>query len=278
MNPNDTGLIYYGTDYQYILDLDKMGLQSPRHRNEQYISVSISGYESKNKCEHPELQEFARIFSEELKIAEYKDCFLNYKSGYVNSITCVEGFGPNPNLFYNSFFGLVENLSNNNLVTVVLSSEASNYLVFPDKEREFEYLSLALHCFIKEIIPDLIIGWIVSNDNVQDLKQKMDLGVIEKREIWSIKEFQTFDFDYEHCSRYGFFPHDINMYLDNVSPGNKYSKSSKNHLKNILQEVIQSEKIWNEQDNTIQDYLKRWMVGNQDKVMWNSMKWRYEWR
>jgi len=36
-DPNEKGIIYYGTDYQYIFDLDKSGLKSPRHRDEQFI-------------------------------------------------------------------------------------------------------------------------------------------------------------------------------------------------------------------------------------------------
>jgi len=66
-DPNKKGVIYYGTDYQYIYDFDKSGLKSPRHRDEQFISVSISGYEGKTKCDHPELKEFARVYSEEEK-------------------------------------------------------------------------------------------------------------------------------------------------------------------------------------------------------------------
>jgi len=78
-DPNRKGIIYYGTDYQYTYDLDKSGLKSPRHRDEQFISVSISGYEGKTKCDHPELKEFAMVYSEEMKIAECNDGFLCYK-------------------------------------------------------------------------------------------------------------------------------------------------------------------------------------------------------
>jgi len=97
--PNRNGTIYYGTDYQYIYDLDKFGLKSPRHRDEQFISVSISGYKSKIKCEHPELKEFASVYAEEIKIAKFSNGYLSYKNGYTNSLTCIEGFGPSPNLY-----------------------------------------------------------------------------------------------------------------------------------------------------------------------------------
>ena len=276
-DPNRKDIIYYGTDYQYIYDLDKFGLQAPRHRNEQFISVSISGYESKTKCEHPELIEFVRVYTEEIKIAECDKGFLCYKNGYVNSLTCVEGFGPSPNLYYNSYFGLIENSRSKDLVTAVLSDKATKHLVFPDKEREFEHLSLALHGFIEEINPDFIIGWIVADEHVDELKNKMVAGEMNKREVWSIKNFQTFNFDMEHRSRYGFFPSDVDMYLKNIDANNIYSVSSKEHLKNILQEVIQNDMNWNEQGSILQNKIKEWWNKHKDKVVWDSKELRYKW-
>jgi hypothetical protein len=276
-DPNQKGAIYYGTDYQYIYDLDKLGLKSPRHRDEQFISISISGYDGVQKCEHPELKEFARVYAEELEIAEYKEGFLIYKSGYINSVTCIEGFGPNPNTHYNSFFGLIQNTCSKDLVTAVLSKEAAKYLVFPDKEREFEHLSLALHGFIREINPEFIIGWIVADERINDLKNKMDSADIRKREIWSINEFNTTKFDLEHRSRYGFYPSDVNMYLENLNVNNIYLISSKEHLKNILQEVIPCEVDWNKEGKILGEEIKRWWNENKDRTVWNSAKYRYEW-
>jgi hypothetical protein len=276
-DPNQKGAIYSGTDYQYIYDLDKLGLKSPRHRDEQFISISISGYGGVQKCEHPELKEFARVYAEELEIAEYKEGFLNYKSSCINSVTCIEGFGPNPNTHYNSFFGLIQNMCSKDLVTAVLSKEAAKYLVFPDKEREFEHLSLALHGFITEIKPEFIIGWIVADERVHDLKNKMDSADIKKREIWSINEFNTTKFDLEHRSRYGFYPSDVNMYLENLNVNNIYLIPSKEHLKNILQEVIQCEVDWNKEGQILGEEIKRWWNENKDRTVWNSAKYRYEW-
>jgi len=277
-DPNEKGIIYYGTDYQYIFDLDKSGLKSPRHRDEQFISVSISGYKGKTKCEHPELMEFVRIYSEELKIAESSEGFLTYKNGYANSITCVEGFGPNPNLYYNSFFGLIENSRSKDLVTAVLSANASEYLVYPDREREFEHLSLALHGFIEEINPDLVMGWIVADEHVNELKNKMAAGEMKKREVWPIKNFQKLNFDMEHRSRYGFFPSDVNMYLEKIDSDNVYCVSSKEHLKNILQEVIPNDMDWNEQGSIIKDEIRKWWDINKEKIIWDSKNFRYRWQ
>jgi hypothetical protein len=276
--PNQKGTIYYGTDYQYIYDLDKSGLKSPRHKCEQFISVSISGYEGRIKCEHPELKEFARVYSEKLKAAEYKEGFLNYKSGYINSVTCIEGFGPNPNSHYNSFFGLVQNLCSKDLVTAVLSKEAGKHLVFPDEEKKFEYLSLALHGFIREINQDFIIGWIVADERMQELKDKMDSSKIKKRKVWPISKFTKFIFDLEHRSRYGFFPSDVNMYLENLNTNNIYFTPSKEHLMNILQEVIPGEMDWSKEGNILGRAIKKWWDNNKDRTVWNSTKYRYEWQ
>ena len=277
-DPNAKGVIYYGTDYKYINDLDQFGLKSPRHRDEQFISISISGYESKLKCEHTELTEIARVYSEELKVINFNDGFVSYKNGYINSITCVEGFGPSPNLYYHCYYGLIENSRSKDLVTAVLSDKAGKYLVFPDKEREFEYLTMALHGFIEKIDPDLIIGWIVADENVQDLKNKMITGEIKKREVWSVKIFETFNFDIEHRARYGYFPSDVNMYLENINNDSYYFISSKEHLKNILQDIISNDINWNEQGNILRNGIKKWWDENKEKTVWDSNKYRYKWK
>jgi len=277
-DPNKKGLIYYGTDYQYIEDLDKNGLKSPRHKDEQFISISISGYESKSKCEHPELKEFSRVYTEELKIAKINNDCLFYENGYINSMTCVEGFGPSPNLYYNSIFGLIENTRSLELVTAVLSEEAEKYLVFPDMEREFEHLSLALHGFIAEINPDYIIGWIVADENVQKLKSIMAKGELIEREVWSIKHFQTFNFDLEYRSRYDFSPSNINMYLENIDKNNMYSNTCKEHLKNILQEVVSSDINWNKQGDIVKNEIQNWLEKNNHKIYWDIRKYRYKWK
>jgi len=277
LDPNTKGLIYYGTDYKYINDLDQFGLKSPRHRDEQFISVSISGYESKTKCEHPELREFARVYTEELKVANLNDGFLCYKNGYINSLTCIEGFGPSPNLYYNSIFGLIENSRSKDLVTAVLSDKAEKYLVFPDEKREFEHLSLALHGFIEKIDPELIIGWITTDEQVQKLKNKMVMGELKEREVWSIKTFETFIFDIEHRSRYGFFPSDVNMYLENINSDGIYSIPCKEHIKNILQDIVQNKINWNEQGNILRNEIKIWWDENKEKTVWDNNKYRYKW-
>ena len=276
-DPNSKDLIYYGTEFKFIEELDRCGLKSPRFRKEQYISVSISGYKSEIKCEHPELKEFARVYCDELQIADLIDGCLHYKDGYTNSITCVEGFGPNPNLYYNSFYGLVSNSTKREVVTAVISEKASRYLVIPDPVNEFEYLSLSLHSFIEQILPEYIVGWIVPEDKVDEINNRINKGFMEKRQVWAVNQFESFNYDLEHLSRYGFFLNNLQMYLQALSKNNIYTQSSKNHLKNILQHLISDELLWDKNFTEIYDYLKDWFEVNRYKIVWNYLNYRFDW-
>lgn len=191
IDPNSCNMIYYGTDLNYIEDIDNNGLYKSRYREEQYISISISGYKGKLPCEHPELVGMAKIFSNELKVATFEDNYLHYNIGYVNSLTCFQGFGVCPNKYIHTFDGLVPNTNNNQKLTVVISDKASSLLVIPDKQNEFEYLSLAIHSFIKEIRPEDIVGYIVSQENVEYLNKLIEIKKIKPRNIWAIEDFKS---------------------------------------------------------------------------------------
>lgn len=190
INPNKSGLIYYGTDLCYIEEIDKNGVSKPRYRNEQFISVSISGYQGIIACTHPELIDMARIFSEELKVATFKNGYLHYKQGYINSLTCFQGFGVCPNKYIHTFDGLKLNINNDSKLTVVISDKASSLLAIPDKSNEFEYLSLAIHSFIKIIRPEDIIGYIVTKSNALSLKDLIEAKKLTSKYIWGIEDFK----------------------------------------------------------------------------------------
>jgi len=271
INPNDEGIIYYGTDFEYLDDLDKNGLNKPRKRNEQYISVSISGYKGKIKCEHPELKEMARVFANVLKIAGLNDDTLFYKPGYENTITYQQGFGPNSNEYYHSFFGLVKNTRTVNTVTLVISKEAQKFLAVPDKSFEFEYLSTALHGFIERIDQEYILGWIVSESRVREVKEQMAQGILQKRQVWSDKDFNTFQYAEEEIQRYGFYPSDISMYLDGLSKDSVYKDTRVEHLKRILEGVVKID--W---ESDFESELKEWLKENETKIEWNSNAYKYE--
>jgi len=272
INPNEEGIIYYGTGFEYLNDIDKNGLTKPRKRDEQYISVSISGYKGKIRCEHPELKEMARVFTNELKIAALNDGFLFYKPGYENTITCQHGFGPNPNEYHHSYYGLVKNTRTIDTITLVISKEAQKHLVTPDKTNEFEYLSIALHGFIERIDPDYILGWIVSESHVSEVKEQIAQGILIKRHIWSDKDFAAFQYTKEAIQRYGCFPDNISMYLDGISKDSVYKDTRIEHLKRILEGVVQID--WK---SDFESELIEWIKDNESKIKWNSENYKYEW-
>ena len=202
INPNEKGLLYYGTSMEQMLKLDQEGIDKPMVRQEQYISVSVSGYEGILPCEHPELKGMAEVFSNALKVAEFKDGYLKYHEGYVNSMTCFQGFGPCPNEYIHTFYGLSENYHDENRMTVVLSSSASKWLSKPDKDRKFEYLSLALHGFVSRIVPEDIIGWIVEDCKYDEILNKMKDGTLKQRALWKVSDFKPLELDLSKKNEY----------------------------------------------------------------------------
>lgn len=276
-NPNLNGTIYYGTDLKYINDIDKNGLLKPRIRHEQYISVSISGYNSDVQCNHPELEELARVFSEELKVAEYKDKKLSYKEGYINSITCLHGFGPNPNSYYPSFNGLMKNNRTLNTVVAVISKDALKDLVCPEKKDGFEYFSLALHGFIKNINPDMILGWIVHKEKADEIKEMMCTGVLKEKEIWIVEEdFEKSNYDLDHRARYGVFPEKIENYIEGLNSQNiDVQNTCFEHLKNIIAHVTSNDINWNADFTVLSDVILKWLEHNSQNLVWDKTKWRY---
>lgn len=202
INPNQIGMIYYGTNICYLEEIDYCGIEKPRFRDEQYLSVSISGYRGFIPCKHPELQEMARIFSEELNVASYKDGYLKYHEGYINSLTCFQGFGVCPNSYLHTYEGLIPNRTNNEKLTVVISNKASSYLVFPDKENTFEYLSLAIHSFLKKLRPEDIVGYITSSHNREYVQDLIKNKKIKNHILWTEKYFDTLSFVNPDDTRY----------------------------------------------------------------------------
>lgn len=183
MNVNQPGIIYYGTNIKHLTDIDQNGLYKPRHRKEQFISVSISGYEATHELAHPELVETGRVFAEHIGNATLNGKRLVYKPGYHNSFTYLEGFGPNPSKYLRCIFGLIHNKRTENTMTVVLEPAAKKYLVEPDRENTFEYFSMAIHGFISCVDPELIAGWIVPEQEYDRVVHMMDSGEIQKRQI-----------------------------------------------------------------------------------------------
>lgn len=69
-------------------------------------------------------------------------------------------------------------------------------LIYPDKENEFEYLSLALHGFMKMIVPEDIIGWIVPHERENEINNLIEKKSIKKRIVWIDSDFKdTYNLD-----------------------------------------------------------------------------------
>lgn len=201
-NPDKLGTIYYGTDIQYLEEIDYYGMDKPRFRKEQYISISISGYKGILPCAHNELNQLAEIFSKELGVASYEDGYLHYYEGYVNSLTCFQGFGVCPNKYIHTFDGFIENKESIHKVTVVISDKGLNYLTKPDEDNYFEYMSLSLHSFIKEIRQEDIIGYIIDSHNLEQVKKMIQDKKIKNRLIWTEKDFIPKEYSDINSDRY----------------------------------------------------------------------------
>ncbi len=273
MNIHKKDTIYYGTGIEFIEEIDKFGVTRPRHRNEQYISVTVSGYESKHDLTHDDLKEFARVYSEVLEIADIEDNRLNYKLGYENSMTYIEGFGPNPSEYLRTFYGLVKNIRTSNTLTVVLRPEATSLLVIPDKKREFEFLSLALHAFIKRIKEEDIIAWIVPEIHYKRICNMIKEGTLKNRHVICETSLKKHRFDLDMLSKYGSSPSDIKFYCQALKKSKYHIKARINHLKFILQEF--DDINWALNEDELENEIIRWMNLNQDKIEWKDDSFKY---
>lgn len=161
---NNFGMIYYGFDFRSLEMIDSQGIIADTGSSH-LISVSISGYQGA----------------------------LPWKNGYKNSMTYIDGFGVCDLPEYNVFGENRKNTRIGQKVTAVLDNIVQDQFMNFDELRihqkhEEEYLSLALHPYVREINPDLILGWIVDETNFEDIKSKMKRGEIADRETWLVSE------------------------------------------------------------------------------------------
>lgn len=273
---NDRGTIYYGTSIEHLEDIDKNGLSKPRHRQEQYISVSVSGYESPIEILHNDLKEMAKVFSEHAKICELKDNRMHFKPGYINTLTHVQGFGPNRNKYLLGFYGLVDNERAQDTIVAVIGKENQHILVHPDKENQFEYMSLALHGFVEQIKPDHILGWIVPNKHYETIVSKMKEGILSKRSIWTEDYFEKLSFKEEKPYLYALYPSDIELYASEIAKKDYHHQTKLKHLKHILSEVYPISHDANL--NCLENEIKAWLMENKDKLIWDEASYRYIYR
>jgi len=274
MNINAENTIYYGTSIEYIYELDSIGMTKPRYRNEQHISVCISGYASKYELGHEDLKEFGRVYTEVLNVASVKNNRLCFKDGYHNSMTYIEGFGPNPSPYLRSFYGLVKNVKTENTMTAVISPEYIDELVKPDKTRTFEYLSLALHGFLDVIRPEMICAWIVPDKHYSRIMSEMCSGKLKSRTLISDANLPKQVFDKGNVAKYGSHANDIEMYIKNLNGTPYYREAKIEHLKSILSGVG----TINWESNNLEDEILEWYRANCDKVEWEPSEYKFIYR
>jgi hypothetical protein len=189
---NSEGTIYYGTSFDNIFSLDTKRISTPFKVKEMYISISISGYRGTVPINaHEDIVFLAGIYTNDYKAANICNNYLHFLPGYSNSLTSIDGFGPNK-LGIKNCFGKKENHTNqSDFVTAVINSKFASMCKIPSIENTidntpFEYISLALHSFIEYIDPKMIVGWIVSDVNYKKVNQLMSENKLVKRHVWSV--------------------------------------------------------------------------------------------
>ncbi|MBP7479918.1 MAG: hypothetical protein KA785_05665 [Spirochaetaceae bacterium] len=190
-NVNQKNTVYFGT---HIKNLEALinGITTPLIRDEKYISVSVSGYCSVIPVtSHEELSFLAGMY-----VSTYKAAVLNehncmqWKRGYKNSLTYIDGFGPNEHETYHEFGKMLKNnRKGTNICAVIKGSKADIITLDKSAVSEFEFLSQALHPYIREISIPMIEGFIVDQYNYDDVESLLIKRSIDKK-IWKVEEIE----------------------------------------------------------------------------------------
>jgi hypothetical protein len=175
--------IYFGTRIDYLSLVLTNGITKPSTREEKYISVSVSGYSAPIDINcHKEVNELAHVY-----LNQYKACVLDtkyrlqWKNGYNNSMTSIDGFGPSKLEYFNVFGQKELNTRKNENIALVINNDYFSELIYPSKsdiEIDYNYLSLALHPFISQITSNMVDGIIVSKfmyDKVNKILNELNI-------------------------------------------------------------------------------------------------------
>ena len=159
--------IYFGTKIDCLSLILKDGIIKPLKREEKYISVSVSGYSAPIDINcHKEVNELAHVYLNQYKACELDTRYrLQWKNGYNNSMTNIDGFGPSKLEYFNVFGQKELNTRKNENIALVINKNYFSELIYPcksDTEIDYSYLSLALHPFISQITSNMVDGIIVS--------------------------------------------------------------------------------------------------------------------
>lgn len=188
-NVNQKNTVYFGT---HIKNLDALinGITTPLIRDEKYISVSVSGYCSVIPVSaHEELSFLADMYVSRLKAAILTEhACLQWKTGYKNSLTYLDGFGPNENDTYHEFGRMIKNnRKGTNICAVIKGSKADIITLDKSSVSEFEYLSQALHPYIRQISLEIIEGFITDKHNYDEVESYLLKRSIDKK-IWKVDD------------------------------------------------------------------------------------------
>jgi len=192
INSKDT--IYYGTQVENIYKLDKYSIDKPFIRSEKFISVSISGFIGYLPVtSHDEIEFLSNIYSKKYNAADIDDNkIIHWKTGYKNSLTYIDGFGPSDMKHFNVFGETkINNRIGQNIVAIIdkkYITEIVNIEYFNKIKTDnlFEYLSLSLHGFIKRIEPKMILGWIVDEENFEQISKDMTDGKLSNKPLYIV--------------------------------------------------------------------------------------------
>lgn len=188
---NAQGMLYFGTRIKNLVRLDSDEITRPLVKKaEELISVSVSGYRGMMPVTvHPEIKVLADTLIEDGH-AELVDGHLAYRVGYNHSLTAYHGFGPSKTLPRNVFSNKDLTGRNRTNIAAVLANDPANLAGHTlDRSRSwFEYLSLSLHEFVHRISPELIVGWIVSRENVAVVREWVETNAIRPLPIWAVQD------------------------------------------------------------------------------------------
>jgi len=187
---NEAGTIYFGTKFENINKV-LLGLSSPIERDEKYISVSVSGYKGLLPLTvHEEILYLGNIYKSEYNALDIdSSMYCHWKTGYKNSLTYIDGFGPNKRESYNVFGEQKENNRKGQNVAFVIDKKYQYKLMDSkalEKTTMEEHFSLALHSFISEITYDMISGIVFDSFNIEQGKEFLKKNKIDKK-IWNIE-------------------------------------------------------------------------------------------
>lgn len=97
-----------------------------------------------------------------------------------------------------------------------------------------------------------------------------------KREIWIVEDFNTLEYDFEHRSKYAVCPSDVSSFINDLESTNKnIAKTCKEHLKNIFTNTEVHCINWDNNNQSLKEYIKTWYQDNYETFVWDGKAYRF---